>query len=280
VAEQRRRVVRRQRRLLAFALLVVLVGVATIVATGSGGKGRGARASSGRRPSARAQRPTVDRVLGYTDYVLAGAARRREVALTFDDGPGPYTAKIVAILRRAHAGATFFPVGRPITAFPGVLARVRRAGFPIGDHTMTHPLMGHLGAGAQAGEIDGQARLLTGHEIPYPRFFRPPDGSFDQTTRRLLRRRGMLMVLWSVNPEDYFRPGVAQIVQRVMRGVRPGAIVLMHDGGGDRSQTVAALPTIIRRLRARRLAPVSIPQLLQDDPPHGHQPPPPNLAGV
>lgn len=271
---------RRQRRLLAFAMGVALVGVATIVATGSGGKGGGAGASSGRRPSARAQLPAVDRVLGYTDYVLAGSARRREVALTFDDGPGPYTARILAILRRAHAGATFFPVGRPISAFPGVLAGVRRSGFPIGDHTMTHPLMGHLGAGAQGGEIDGQARLLTGHQIPYPRFFRPPDGSFDATTRRLLRRRRMLMVLWSVNPEDYFRPGVAQIVQRVMRGVRPGAIVLMHDGGGDRSQTVAALPTIIRRLRARGLTPVSVSQLLQDDPPPGHQPPPPNLAGV
>lgn len=88
------------------------------------------------------------------------------------------------------------------------------------------------------------------------------------------------MVLWSVNPEDYFRPGVAQIVGRVMRGARPGAIVLMHDGGGDRSQTVAALPTIIRRLRARGLTPVSIPQLLQDDLPPHHQPPPPTLAGV
>jgi len=274
-------VVRRQRRGLALAVLLVLAAVATIVATSAGRKG-GARASAGARAPVRARPrpPAVDRVLGYTDYVLAGSPRRREVALTFDDGPSPYTAKVLAILRRTHTDASFFPVGRPIAAFPRGLAGVRRAGFPVGDHTMTHPLMGHLGAGAQAGEIDGQARLLTRHEIAYPRFFRPPDGSFDGTTRALLQRRRMLMVLWSVNPEDYFRPGAAQIVGRVMRGARPGAIVLMHDGGGDRSQTVAALPTIIRRLRARGLTPVSIPQLLQDDPPPHHQPPPPNLAGV
>jgi len=225
-------VVRRQRRGLALAVLLVLAAVATIVATSAGRKG-GARASAGARAPVRARPrpPAVDRVLGYTDYVLAGSPRRREVALTFDDGPSPYTAKVLAILRRTHTDASFFPVGRPIAAFPRGLAGVRRAGFPVGDHTMTHPLMGHLGAGAQAGEIDGRARLLTRHEIAYPRFFRPPDGSFDGTTRALLQRRRMLMVLWSVNPEDYFRPGAAQIVGRVMRGARPGAIVLMHDGG-------------------------------------------------
>lgn len=202
------------------------------------------------------------------------------MALTFDDGPGPYTPKILRVLRRERVPATFFPVGRPITAFGRELGAVRRGGFAIGDHSMTHPLMGHLGAGAQTREIDGEARLLTGNKVAYPRLFRPPDGSFDSTTTRLLKARRMLMVLWSVNPEDYFRPGVAQIVKRVMRGARPGAIVLMHDGGGDRSQTVAALPRIIRALRARRLTPVSVPQLLQDAPPPRNQPPPPNLAGV
>jgi peptidoglycan/xylan/chitin deacetylase (PgdA/CDA1 family) len=282
-AEGRRRTVRRQRLLLGVGLLIGLILVVVVASSGSGGAGRSARDSASRVPArgrVAVAPPAVDHVLGYTDYVLAGSGRRREVALTFDDGPGPYTPKILRILRREHVPATFFPVGRPITAFGRELGAVRRGGFPIGDHTMTHPLMGHLSEGVQTGEIDGQARLLTARGIAYPRFFRPPDGSFDEATRRLLKSRHMLMVLWSVNPEDYYRPGAGQIVGRVMRGARPGAIVLMHDGGGDRSQTVAALPQIIRRLRARRLRPVSIPQLLQDDPPPHGQHAPPNLSGV
>jgi peptidoglycan/xylan/chitin deacetylase (PgdA/CDA1 family) len=281
--EERHRAVRRQRRLLGAVLCIGLLGVVVIALPGSDGASRtahgaGAQAPTRRRPPATPL--SVDRALRYTDYVLSGSPGRREIALTFDDGPGPYTPKIVRILEHEHVPATFFPVGRPITAFGAELGVLKRGGFPIGDHTMTHPLMGHLSTEAQTREIDGQAGLLTGRGIAYPRFFRPPDGSFDQTTRGLLKARRMLMVLWSVNPEDYFRPGVGEIVKRVMRGARPGAIVLMHDGGGDRSQTVAALPQIIRRLRARKLRPVSVPELLHDDPPPKGQPAPPNLAGV
>jgi peptidoglycan/xylan/chitin deacetylase (PgdA/CDA1 family) len=90
----------------------------------------------------------------------------------------------------------------------------------------------------------------------------------------------MLMVLWSVNPEDYYRPGTQAIVARVLAAVRPGSIVLMHDGGGDRTQTVAAVPKIVRMLRRRHYKLVTIPRLLRDDPPPRGQGPPPNLAGI
>jgi peptidoglycan/xylan/chitin deacetylase (PgdA/CDA1 family) len=83
-----------------------------------------------------------------------------------------------------------------------------------------------------------------------------------------------------VNPQDYYRPGVKAIVSRVMTAVKPGSIVLMHDGGGDRSQTVAAVPKIVRKLRARGYTLVTVPRLLQDDPPPRGQGPPPNLAGI
>lgn len=145
---------------------------------------------------------------------------------------------------------------------------------------MNHPLMAHLRRAVQRSEVDRQAALLVHAGVSYPRLFRPPYGSFDATTLRLLRRRRMLMVLWSVNPADYYRPGAATIVARVMGVVGPGAIVLLHDGGGDRSQTVAALPAIIRGLRARRYRLVTIPRLLRDDPPPRRQGPPPNLSGV
>jgi peptidoglycan/xylan/chitin deacetylase (PgdA/CDA1 family) len=186
----------------------------------------------------------------------------------------------VKALRRKHAAATFFPIGYAITEYGRNLKLLGRRGFPIGDHTMNHPLLGRLPADRQAAELDGQARLLSQAGLPYPRLFRPPYGSFDAVTRALLHERRMLMVLWSVNPQDYYRPGAKTIVRRVLAAVRPGAIVLMHDGGGDRSQTVAAVPAIVRRLRARGYRLVTVERLLRDDPPPRHQGPPPNLAGI
>jgi peptidoglycan/xylan/chitin deacetylase (PgdA/CDA1 family) len=225
------------------------------------------------------RRSPIDKVLRSTDYIAHGTARKREVALTFDDGPSAFTPALLKVLRRRHAQATFFPIGQSINVYPRNLKAEHRAGFPVGDHTYTHPLMGHLALDDQAREIDQQAGLLKHAGIPYPRLFRPPYGSFDGETRDLLQQRRMLMVLWNVNPEDYTRPGTAVIVARVLAAVRPGSIVLMHDGGGDRSQTVAAVPAIIHKLRARGYRIVTIPRLLADDPPPRRQGPPPNLAG-
>jgi peptidoglycan/xylan/chitin deacetylase (PgdA/CDA1 family) len=264
---------------MAAALLVAFVAAVWALAAGGGGKPSHGGATA-LRPAKPQQPSAVDGILGYTGYILKGSARRREVALTFDDGPGPFTPKLLKILRSKHAPATFFSVGRPITAFPHTLRLVHARGFPIGNHTMTHPLMGHLPRDVQAAEIDQQTQLLTQAGVPYPRLFRPPYGSFNADTRELIRDRRMLMVLWSVNPQDYYRPGAPVIVTRVLAKVSPGAIVLMHDGGGDRSQTVAALPVIIRMLRARHYKLVTVERLLRDDPPPRFQGPPPNLAGI
>jgi peptidoglycan/xylan/chitin deacetylase (PgdA/CDA1 family) len=229
-------------------------------------------------PPAPKRKPTaVDRTLRYTSYITHGGRHRREVALTFDDGPSRYTRGVVRALRRVHAPATFFPVGYGIEGYPRQFEMLRRHGYPIGDHTMNHPLLSAFHAARQAHEIDGQARLLRRAGLAYPRLFRPPYGGFDGITRALIRKRRMLMVLWSVNPEDYYRPGRRVIVRRVLEGVRPGAIVLMHDGGGDRSQTVAAVPHIVRKLRRRGYRVVTVPRLLADDPPPRHQGPPPVL---
>ncbi|HUH80760.1 MAG TPA: hypothetical protein VLZ06_05480, partial [Solirubrobacteraceae bacterium] len=103
--------------------------------------------------------------------------------------------------------------------------------------------------------------------------------SFNATTMAQLHRLHMLMVLWSVDTDDYEQPGVATIVQRALAGAQPGAIILLHDAGGTRTQTVEALPLIIRGLHARGLKPVTVPQLLADDPPVPGQPLPSSLAG-
>jgi peptidoglycan/xylan/chitin deacetylase (PgdA/CDA1 family) len=236
------------------------------------------RRSRQRRRLAR-ERRAVAHVLGYTPYVARGSWRRREVALTFDDGPGPYTPRVLRVLERLRVPATFFVVGEQLNSFRAGLRAELRGGFEIGDHTETHPLLSRLGPAAQRRELRDQIARVRRLGAPRPFLFRPPYGAFDRTTLRLARRMGLLMVLWTIDTQDYRRPGAAAIVQAALRGARPGAIVLMHDAGGERSQTIAALPAIVRKLRARHYRLVTVGQLVRDDPPPRHQAPPRSLAG-
>jgi peptidoglycan-N-acetylglucosamine deacetylase len=213
----------------------------------------------------------IDRVLGSTPLITGGGGHRREIALTFDDGPGPYTPRLLKVLRSERIPATFFWVGRSLRSFAAVAAAEARSGFAIGDHTENHAALGALSPRRQAVEIEGEAADAHPLGLPLPRLFRPPYRSFDATTVRVLRRLRMLMVLWSVDSEDYRRPGVRAIVARVLAGAQPGAIVLLHDGGGDRSQTIAAVPKIARLLRSAGYTLVTVPQLLVDDPPPSGQ---------
>jgi len=222
----------------------------------------------------------VDRVLAYTPYVQLAGRRGREVALTFDDGPGPYTRAILGVLTRMHAPATFFVIGRWARAYPKLIAAEVRAGCEVGDHTETHPQLGLLPAAAQAAEITEAGQAIHDAGAPYPVLFRPPYGSFDQTTLGILRQQRMLMVLWSADTKDYSRPGISKIIYTAVSGAQAGAIILMHDGGGDRTETVAALPRIITRLRQRGFRLVTIAQLVGADPPPTNQPPPRPLIGT
>ena len=230
-------------------------------------------------PSAASQAAPVQRVLHYTSYVQLAGHRRRDVALTFDDGPSPYTPQVLKVLSSMHAPATFFVIGRSASAYPRLVAAEVTAGEQVGDHTETHPSLSHPSAGGQASEISQAAQAIERGGAPAPVLMRPPYGSFNSTTLGVLRDQRLLMVLWSVDTSDYARPGVSRIAYTAISGARPGAIVLMHDGGGDRSQTVAALPRIITRLRQRGFHLVTISKLLADDPPPKGQPPPHSLAG-
>jgi len=225
-----------------------------------------AQPGSGSR-AARLADQTISRVLAYTPFVRAGVPRRRVIALTFDDGPSPYTPEIVRVLTRMHVPATFFVVGQQLNYFAAGLRDELRHGFVIGDHTENHPPMNRLSAAAQYGQVDDVARRIHHLGAPFPRLFRPPYGLYNANTMKTLRRLHMLMVMWSVDPADWLRPGTLTIVQRVLEAARPGTIVELHDGGGDRSQTAAALPAIIRGLRRRHYQLVTMPQLLKADPP-------------
>jgi peptidoglycan/xylan/chitin deacetylase (PgdA/CDA1 family) len=187
----------------------------------------------------------------------------RAVALTFDDGPSPVDSpRVLEILHRLHARATFFVIGFLVDAYPEIVLREHRAGMAIGNHTYNHPEVppfGRLPRRLLDAEIELGAKSLARIGIA-TRLLRPPAGSTSARVVRAAEAAGERVVLWSVDPVDW-PAGVtaAQIRQRVLKAVQPGSIVILHDGGGDQSATVAALPGIIKGIRRKglRLVPLS-----------------------
>ncbi len=171
--------------------------------------------------------------------------------LTFDDGPSPvYTPQILRILVAARAAASFEIIGLHGAAFPGILRAETAAGMALVNHTWTHADLVLLPAWRWPAEVGRTSRLLrgvTGHPV---RCLRLPYGLGDRAVDAQLRARGLAELGWDVDPSDYLRPGAGVIARRVLAALHPGAIVIMHDGGGNRAQTVAALPAIIRGIRA------------------------------
>jgi peptidoglycan/xylan/chitin deacetylase (PgdA/CDA1 family) len=279
----------RRRRWAAAGVLLALIVVPLAVLSGShhGHAGSAPGAASARHLAVRRpltdpendQRTAISSVLSYTPFVKEGAARSRDIALTFDDGPGPYTPAVLSVLEQNHVHATFFVIGKMLRYFGAATAREIEDGDVVGDHTETHPMLATLSRHDQHEELFEQIariEILGGRR---PLLFRPPYGSFNANTLRELKALHLLMVLWSVDTDDYRQPGVSVIVERALAGAKPGAIILMHDAGGLREQTIAALPLIIRGMRARGFHLVTVPQLLADDPPPGGQQIPPNLSG-
>jgi peptidoglycan/xylan/chitin deacetylase (PgdA/CDA1 family) len=279
----------RRRRLAAAALAVLALALVVAVASGSHGKHPRSSASLSTRPHVATPHPPSDpekeeyaavrSVLAYTPFVREGSAHGRDIALTFDDGPGPYTPQVLSVLERMHVRATFFAIGKMLRYFSASTVREIEDGDVIGDHTESHPELAKLSRHDQYEELFEQIariELLGGRR---PVLFRPPYGSFNATTMHELARLHLLMVLWSVDTDDYLQPGVSTIVNRALEGAHPGAIILLHDAGGVRTQTIEALPKIIDGLRRRGYRLVTVPRLLMDDPPPAGQPLPPNLSG-
>jgi peptidoglycan/xylan/chitin deacetylase (PgdA/CDA1 family) len=204
-------------------------------------------------------------------FVTGGSGRVREIALTFDDGPGPFTGRVVSTLQRLKAPATFFAVGQMLNFFHGGSVSEVHGLFPVGNHTENHPPMAQLAPAAQSKQITDDTATLRAYGVPMVSLYRPPYRSFNAATLGVLRKLKLLMVLWSIDTEDYRQPGVAAIVKNATEGAKAGSIILMHDGGGRRVQTIQALPFIVRRLRRRGFRLVTVPRLMRDDPPARQQ---------
>jgi peptidoglycan/xylan/chitin deacetylase (PgdA/CDA1 family) len=191
----------------------------------------------------------------------AGSPGPLPVALTFDDGPWPQsTQQILVLLTQRQAPATFFVVGRQVQRYPELVRRELAAGMAIGHHSWSHPQpFDHLPPARLRAEIAQGRRSLQLLGVR-PVGFRPPGGAASAAVLATAQGLGDRTVLWSVDPADW-HPGVTadQLVWRVLTAARPGAIVLLHDGGGNRSATVAALPAIIHGLRRLGLTLTVVP---------------------
>jgi peptidoglycan/xylan/chitin deacetylase (PgdA/CDA1 family) len=213
----------------------------------------------------------INRTLAYTPAIRVAGAQHREVALTFDDGPGPYTQQLVSVLEKLNVPATFFEIGVAEQYFHAGTSDVIAHGFALEDHTFSHPPMNQLSIGDQQSQILNEANTITRYGGPFPRLFRPPYGYWNGATMQLLRKYRMLMVLWTVDTSDYRLPGVDSIINTVVSGAQPGAIILMHDAGGNRVETIEALPKVVEDLRARGYKLVTVPKLILDNPPPANQ---------
>ena len=199
---------------------------------------------------------------GGSSYRTNGPRDRKVVALTFDDGPFPLTPKFYDVLEREQVPGTFFLIGEQIRGKGALLKRALRDGFALGDHTWTHANVAGDGPAA-ARQItltrDAIRRATGGYTTC---LFRAPGGAVSGSLISEARGLGMNTIEWDVDPTDWSTPGTGAIYSRVISHTRPGSIILMHDGGGPRGQTLAALPRIISSLRARGYKFATVPDLL------------------
>jgi peptidoglycan-N-acetylglucosamine deacetylase len=190
--------------------------------------------------------------------------KEKAIALTFDDGPWPTTTvQVLNILKQNNIKATFFWIGKSLQAQPDVARRVVADGHVIGNHTWHHWYF-RMNPATAAAEIENTAKLIYDTTGVKTTLFRPPGGFMHNGVVAYALRKNYTVTMWSSEPGE-FRPSntVAGYVTTVLSQAQPGAIVLMHDGGGNHSKTVQALPQIIARLRQQGYRFVTVPELLE-----------------
>ena len=174
------------------------------------------------------------------------------VLLSFDDGPdGRWTPQVLDILKAKDVKAVLCLVGIQMRKYPDLVRRIHAEGHTLCDHTEHHDMRMHLkGPTYGTNEIEGPYNLFLEFTGAPPRFYRGPGGVLSPWIISEAHRLGMRVLSWDTDPGDYRKPGAELIQNRIALSIQRGGVALMHDGGGDRSQTVAQLPGLIDRLRA------------------------------
>jgi peptidoglycan-N-acetylglucosamine deacetylase len=185
------------------------------------------------------------------------------IALTFDDGPWSHTPQILDILKKYDIKATFFIIGQHIQAHREELQRVVQEGHAIGNHTWNHRYL-NVSAETAAAELGQTADLLKEVTETETSMFRPPGGNITNGLANYATQHNNAVIMWSVDSNDYrSATSVASMTEKVVGGIHSGAIVLLHDGGGNRTKTVQALPEIISQLQQQGYRFVTVPELLE-----------------
>ncbi|MFJ3788492.1 polysaccharide deacetylase family protein [Kitasatospora sp. NPDC090091] len=234
----------------------------SLVALGDGGWTMSGREEEIRAAEA-ASAPVERRLAAQGRLLHGGEGAAPVVALTFDDGPHPeHTPRILDVLRRHDAPAAFFCIGLHALAHPGVVHRIAAEGHTLGNHTWSHAYLPDLGPIELQRQLSFTAEAIAaaagGGPVPW---LRPPYGGRSPELLERVADSGLTTVLWDVETNDWARPRPEVVAERVLQQVRPGSIVLMHDGGGDRSRTAAALPAVITGLRERGYRLVALEEL-------------------
>jgi chitin deacetylase len=203
--------------------------------------------------------------LNSQDKAIAQVAPEKPIALTFDDGPWPNsTSQVLDVLKKSNVKATFFMVGMQVQKYPQLLKQVVANGHAIGNHTWSHQY-DHYNASAAAREIDRTAELVYKTTGVKTSLFRPPAGILNNGLVNYAHEKKYAVVMWSVDSKDWRsrRTTRQAFIDNVLKEAKPGGIVLLHDGGGDRSNTVQALPQLIAQLKKHGYKFVTVPELLE-----------------
>jgi peptidoglycan-N-acetylglucosamine deacetylase len=224
--------------------------VETLVTTGSAGVKRVRYGSLSKETvSTKVVKKPVNRVVQLSEP----APGSKMIALTFDDGPWPgQTAAILKILKANNVRATFFQVGELARKHPSISRSLTDAGMDVANHSESHPLnLNHAPSATVGYQIKRAQKDIASASGQTPKYFRPPGGITTPSMFPVLDSLGMKWVQWDIDTNDWKEPSTASIVNTVVKKARPGAVVLMHDGGGNRKHTIQALPIIIKKLKAQ-----------------------------
>ncbi|MEU0744251.1 polysaccharide deacetylase family protein [Streptomyces sp. NPDC006134] len=255
----------RRRALLAGAAAVGAAGTAGVLATGTGDAPVRPAVPVAGPPARRAHQPSAYRLQPLTGYgprravparppvrrepLLRVSGRGRTMVLTFDDGPDPrYTPDILDTLAEYEVRAMFFVCGEMADGNKDLLARMADDGHVVGNHTWSHPLLTRLTRRRIRREMERTCDVIEEAYGERPLWFRAPYGAWNRAAFQLGAELGMEPLAWTVDTLDWTTPGSRTIVDRVEDGAAPGVVVLSHDAGGDRSQSVTALRRYLPRL--------------------------------
>jgi peptidoglycan/xylan/chitin deacetylase (PgdA/CDA1 family) len=198
-------------------------------------------------------------------FFFHGNTHLPEIALTFDDGPNPpYTTQILAVLQHYRVKATFFCVGTQVAKYPNLVKQEYTEGHIIGNHTWGHPNMPYLSIPSIIWQLTTAGDAIQHATGVRPTLFRPPYGAISSDVLTYTNYFALTIIQWNVDPRDWSMPGVNVIYARVLAQTSAGSIILLHDGGGNRSETVAALPMIIEWFQKHNFQFVTIPRLVHD----------------